>query len=384
MKIEYLSKCKTPSYIFDIDKLIKRVNYIKEVFKDCNIIYAIKANSFVVKEINSYVDGFEICSFGEFNICNNLNIKHSKMVISGVNKDYESIDYLIKNFDILKYTIESINQYKLLTDLSKKYHKTIHVLVRLTSDNQFGVTVSEFKSIIKDNNEFLIIDGIEYFSGTQKHSIKKISKEIDFLNDVINEVEEELNFKINEVEYGPGLPIFYFQDEEFDEDEFFKNVNDLLKKFKNKKVSLEIGRSLVAECGYYITKVVDLKSNKYGNNVILDGGINHLVYYGQTMAMRIPHFEVITKNSTKLDKIYNLYGSLCTINDIIVKNISIKELVLGDIFIFKNVGAYSVTEGISLFLSRDLPYVYLYKNDKLICVRKNILTSDINTPKYEE
>ena len=126
---------------------------------------------------------------------------------------------------------------------------------------------------------------------------------------------------------------------------------------------------------------MDQKTNKNGNYVIVDGGINHLVYYGQTMAMRIPYFDIYPKND-KEKKNYNIYGSLCTINDIIVKNINTNELSLNDVFIFKNTGAYSVTEGISLFLSRDLPNVGLYKNGKLQLVRENVKTSIINYPNY--
>ena len=118
-----------------------------------------------------------------------------------------------------------------------------------------------------------------------------------------------------------------------------------------------------------------------GNYVIVDGGINHLVYYGQTMAMRIPYYDVYPKREEN-EKSYNIYGSLCTINDIIVKNINECDLKIGDTFIFKNVGAYSSTEGISLFLSRDLPMVVLHRNNDYKVVRNTLKTSDINYPNY--
>ena len=65
-----------------------------------------------------------------------------------------------------------------------------------------------------------------------------------------------------------------------------------------------------------------------------------------------------------------------------VKNINENNLKINDTFIFKNVGAYSSTEGISLFLSRDLPKVILKKGDKLKVVRESLKTSEINFPKY--
>ena len=77
---------------------------------------------------------------------------------------------------------------------------------------------------------------------------------------------------------------------------------------------------------------------------------------------------------------YNICGSLCTINDFLVKNIKTRKLSINDVFIFKNTGAYSSTEGISLFLSRDLPKVVIKENNNYELVRTNIKTSEMNFP----
>ena len=52
-------------------------------------------------------------------------------------------------------------------------------------------------------------------------------------------------------------------------------------------------------------------------------------------------------------------------------------------FAFETAGAYCMTEGISLFLSRALPTVVLLKDDKPILVRESKETYPINTPNYE-
>ena len=374
----------TPCYCYDTNTLLNRIEYLKDKLKGKKIVYAIKANTFIVKELVDSVSRLEICSPGEYHIVKRLGISGDKMVISGVYKDYDTIDEIMRDNDVLRYTIESLEQYHLLQELSKKHHKDINVLIRLTSGNQFGVSVDDLKSIIRDNNdEHLQIKGIEYFSGTQKHSLKRLEKEIDKLNDLANELKEEFNYVPEEIEYGPGLPIFYFQDEEFDEDSFLDELNNLLKRLDKYHVSLEIGRSIASSCGTYLTQVVDLKENQNGLFAIVDGGIHHLVYYGQTMAMRIPHFDLIQKEKED-NKTYNIYGSLCTINDCLVKNLEVPTLHIHDVFVFKNVGAYSATEGISLFLSRDLPKIILIdKNHEFHLLRDTIKTSDINYPNYE-
>ena len=378
---ELIEKYKTPMFLYDSNILNKRINYIKtKINKDYRIIYAVKANTFIIKELDDLVDGYEICSYGEYEICEKLKIDKNKYIISGVNKEKYYIEEMINN-NVSKYTIESINQYLLLDELVNKYKKKINILIRLTNGNQFGVSKEDFIKIIEfnKNNEYIKISGIEYFTGTQKLSIKKINNEIDYIIEFIKEIENKYNIMLEEVEYGPGSPVFYFN-EEFDEDNYFDELNKALSKIKNKKISLEIGRSIAASCGQYITSIVDIKGNELGNSIILDGGINHLVYYGQIMAMRIPDFEIVPKRK-KEKKNYNLFGSLCTINDILLKNIELNSPVIGDYIIFKNTGAYSITEGIALFLSRELPSVVIYdRNGKYNLVRKHLKTSTINCP----
>ena len=377
-----VKKYGTPLYIYNVDELIKRVEYLKNKIKPASLVYAVKANTFIIKEIDEYVDKYEICSPGEFNICNELNIKPEKMVISGVNKDENFIDNLISNYDIGRYTIESLEHFRILDKLSKKYNKKINVLIRLTSGNQFGVSEEDFIYVIEHyNKELMNICGIEFFSGTQKHSTKRIDREIDYVNEFIDLLKKDYDFEVSELEYGPGLPVTYYQGDEFDEEEYFKEVNSSLSKVNAKNLLIESGRSVVATCGEYLTSIVDMKSNKNGNFVIVDGGINHLVYYGSTLAMKTPNFEML--KPSKKDKVnYNIYGSLCTTNDVLIKNVDINELSIGDTFIFKKVGAYSSTEGISLFLSRDLPKIVLYKNGTTILIRDIISTSGINCPVY--
>ena len=150
-----LLEYKTPLYVFDINTLVNRINYLKSKL-NAELVYAVKANTFIAKEIESEVSRFEICSNGEFEVCAKLNIDPKKMVISGVNKDEESINNMIANYDIGIYTIESMEQFKLLERLAQKYNKKIHVLIRLTSNNQFGVNEEEVKAIIKNSKNFFI------------------------------------------------------------------------------------------------------------------------------------------------------------------------------------------------------------------------------------
>ena len=370
----------TPTYIFDINKMKQRVQYLRNKLpQKIKLCYAIKANTFVVKEMDDIIVRFEVCSPGEYQICKGSNIDSQKILISGVYKTPDIIKDMAINDKIFNFTIESMEQFELLKNIECK--NKLKILIRLTSGNQFGINVEEAEEIIKErsNYENLQILGLQYFSGTQKKSIKNLSRELEFVDNFIQELKEKYEYEPEELEFGPGFPVSYFQNEEFDEEEFFKEFSDLINNLKYRgQIILECGRSIVASCGSYITKVVDKKTNKGQNYAILDGGIHHLVYFGQSMAMKLPICEVYPKKENSQEK-WNLCGSLCTVNDILVKQFPVGDLQIGDVFVFENTGAYCMTEGISLFLSRDLPSVLkITENNKIELARENLPTYKFN------
>lgn len=309
----------TPIYVFDINKLHERIKYLRNrIPKKVKLCYAIKANTFIVKEIEDIVDRFEVCSPGEYLICREKNIDLKKILISGVYKKPEDIKQMVKD-GVTNFTIESMEQFKLLREISQK--TKINVLIRITSGNQFGINEEEAKNILKDQKEYenLKIVGLQYFSGTQKKSIKSLNRELEYIKSLTEDMKNEYNYKAQELEFGPGFPIQYFQNEKFDEETFLNEFLESINQMNfSEQIILELGRSMVASCGSYITKVVDKKINKGQNYAILDGGIHHLVYYGQSMAMKLPFCNIYPKKENTEEK-WNLCGSLCTINDILVK-----------------------------------------------------------------
>ena len=142
-----------------------------------------------------------------------------------------------------------------------------------------------------------------------------------------------------------------------------------------------MGRYIAAYCGYYLTRIVDQKINKEQRYAIVDGGIHHLSYFGQMMAMKLPHYQHIpAKNEIKESDAaeeWNICGSLCTVNDVIVKQLPLINGRVGDLLVFERVGAYSVTEGIYLFLSRNLPQIFTYEKAEGVKVLRPEIASDM-------
>lgn len=379
-------KSDSAFYVFDIDVLLRRIAYLKENLpKNTNLCYAVKANTFIIKELIGNVLRFEVCSPGEAEICTKLGVNDEETVISGVYKTPCVIEEMVKNHSERVFTAESLIQFELLKELSEKYGKTLKILLRLTNDSQFGMNKSDIKNIIAGRNEYKYLDihGIQFFSGTQKTSLKRLKREVEKLDSLITELRDEYGFESKELEYGPGFPVAYFEDEDIGEEELLKGFSSLISGMENQlPVTLELGRSIAASCGNYFTHVVDIKNNKGQNYILIDGGMHHLVYFGQHMAMKQPIFSVFNKEDLPKEDEWNVCGSLCSMNDIVVKQARLPQVVLGDMLCFKNTGAYCMTEGISLFLSREIPAVYLKKNGEYLLVRKSFETALLNTPNY--
>lgn len=376
-------------YVFDISRLKQRIQYLRNSLpKGTALCYAVKANPFIAGEIKDDLDRFEICSPGEAGICKTLGIESEKMVISGIYKTPDVMEAMVADprFDGV-FTVESVCQYRLFCRLSEKYRRELRLLLRLTNDSQFGVNEADIEEIIagRSGHPFLHVLGIQFFSGTQKTSLKKLRREIDYLEAFLLRLKEELDYVPEELEYGPGFPVSYFVSDELEEEELLGSFSELLNNMTARpRITLELGRSIAASCGKYYTHIVDIKQNKGQNYALVDGGMHHIVYFGQHMAMKHPFLSVVGKTEINSGSTWAICGSLCSMHDIIAKQIPLPDIEIGDTLCFENTGAYCMTEGISLFLSRDLPAIYLMREDgSIICARRAFETEQLNTPNYE-
>ena len=378
---------ETAFYVFDIDRLLQRAAYLKKKLSErVELCYAVKANTFIIGEFIGKIGRFEVCSPGEAEICTALGVDDKDMVISGVYKTPSVIEKMVAEHDGRIYTVESLTQFEMLCSLSEKYDRVLPVLLRLTNDSQFGMDSGEIKNIIAERSKYknLDIHGLQFFSGTQKTSLKKLKREVCKLDELLTFLREEYGFESKELEYGPGFPVAYFEGEDVNEEELLKGFSDIIDSMQNKvKIVLELGRSMAACCGSYYTHIVDIKHNKGQNYILIDGGMHHLVYFGQHMAMKQPIFSVCGKENKPNTAEWNICGSLCSMNDIVAKQVSLPDVSIGDLLCFENTGAYCMTECISLFLSREIPAVYLKKADEYQLVRKSFETSALNMPNIE-
>lgn len=376
---------RTPYYVYDIDILKKKIDDVKKELQGIPLTFSIKANSFVLDSISEYVSHVEVCSPGELHICKNLSLCPDQIIYSGVMKEEADIEEAI-SYGVHILTAESRRHFALISQVAQKLEKKVNVILRISSDNQFGMDPEDIFEIVSNRSDFDSVNlyGYHYYSGTQKRKIKQIESDIETIENLVNTCKEKYGFEPLLVEYGPGLAVDYFKENGEKEDiELLNTVAPVIRDFaKRVPLGIEMGRFIVSSCGSYFTTVKDLKNNYGTQYAIVDGGIHHLKYFGQIMAMHTPIIFQGTKRNDKKQK-YCLCGSLCTVADVLAKDVELFELQIDDVLEFKKCGAYSLTESSSLFLSRDMPSVYLKKNGCLKEVRGPVESSEINTNGYK-
>jgi len=426
---------QTPYYVFDTDEFAKRAAMIRAAL-DCKggrripLCFSIKANPFLLHRLPAGLDHVEVCSPGELEICIALGVKPESIIYSGVMKEKCDIERAV-SYGAGILTCESIRHAALISEVmleciqegahEAEFAETkAQVILRLTSGNQFGMSLEDIEYIISHPDEFkgITVMGIHYYSGTQK-SLRKINKDLEKIKSALSILKEKYGFEPQLVEYGPGLCVEYFEEDwQEKEKQSLDEAAEVLRKFAEEyPLGIEMGRFLAASCGKYYTQVKDLKSTGDANYAILDGGIHHLNYFGQRMAMQVPPISIyradeinfgeklgeikgaagpigntfngceVSENEERTvveftelpDTDYTLCGSLCTVADVLVREVKLKKLELGDVLEFGHCGAYSVTEAPALFLSRQLPAVYAYSKEYgYECLREHIPAAEIN------
>ena len=125
------------------------------------------------------VPTFEVCSPGEFRICERVGVPMERIVLSGVYKNPEDMEYVLSTYGGKGvYTVESLQHLQILNDTAVRLGMKITVLIRVTSGNQFGVDEADIRKIISDRTDYpgVEIEGLQFYSGTQKKDLSQMKQ----------------------------------------------------------------------------------------------------------------------------------------------------------------------------------------------------------------
>ncbi|HIP47914.1 MAG TPA: diaminopimelate decarboxylase [Lutibacter sp.] len=351
-------KLKTPFYWYDMELLTQTLDIVKEESgkHGYHIHYAVKANANkpILNKMIQYGLGADCVSGNEVLRSLEVGFSPKDIVFAGVGKTDEEINIGLEN-DIFAFNVESIQEMEVINELAERKNIKARIALRLNpnveafthkyittglNENKFGINIENldavFSILIKLTN--IELTGIHFHIGSQITDMN-VYKNLCIRVNKIQELFTEKNIKLQHINLGGGLGINYnipCEDLIPDFKTYFKIFADNLKLKPNQQVHFELGRSIVAQCGNLITKVIYLKKGTQKEFVIVDAGLTELI----RPALYEAKHQIKNLSSELKEQTYDVVGPICESADVFRKDMQLPKTKRGDLLAIKSVGAY--------------------------------------------
>ncbi len=371
----------TPFFIYDLDKLTAHLNQLTAQ-TDVKLWYAVKANplSRIIQCLDSAGFNFDVASKGELEQVLAQGIDSERVLNTGPAKSPKQISHFIAR-GVRTFVAESINQVRWLNEQAMKANCQLQVLLRVQlrwpdseknplggdSLTPFGLGCDEWQALTVSDYPALSFDGLHIFQWGNMLSTNKLAELWRTMISPLQQLANSLNINLNILDLGGGLGIPYTQDaNRLDWSALIETLASIKADAGVKELWMELGRYAVGECGHYATPVVERKENYNQQQVILSGGINHLLRPAVT-SQDFP--AALLRKSTAEPKAMTLYGPLCTALDCLGEHQLASDLNEQDWLVFSQCGAYGFTESMPYFLCHELAAEYILEQGNIECIR---------------
>ncbi|MEH6396925.1 PLP-dependent decarboxylase [Pseudoalteromonas sp.] len=379
---ELSTKLDTPFFVYDLDTLnahLARLVAQSEV----KLWYAVKANplSKVIQSLDNAGFNFDVASKGELEQVLAQGINSERVLNTGPAKSPRQIKHFIER-GVRIFVAESLNQVRWLNEQAIAKQCQLQVLLRVQlrwpegeknplggdSLTPFGLGCDEWQALNTSDYSALSFDGLHIFQWGNMLSSDKLAELWSQMVAPLQQLASELGIRLKVLDLGGGLGIPYTLD--CPTLSWGALITALAKIKRDAGVDelwMELGRYAVGECGHYATPVVERKLNYGQQQVILSGGINHLL----RPAVTSQDFPArLLRDSTASNQAMSLYGPLCTALDCLGEHQLPNDLNEQDWLVFSQCGAYGFTESMPYFLCHELAAEYVIHNGELNCIRQ--------------
>lgn len=371
----------TPFFIYDLDKLTAHLNQLTAQ-TDVKLWYAVKANplSRIIQCLDSAGFNFDVASKGELEQVLAQGIDSERVLNTGPAKSPKQISHFIAR-GVRTFVAESVNQVRWLNEQATKANCQLQVLLRVQlrwpdseknplggdSLTPFGLGCDEWQALTVSDYPALNFDGLHIFQWGNMLSTDKLAELWRAMIAPLQQLASSININLNILDLGGGLGIPYTQDaNRLDWSALIETLAAIKADAGVKELWMELGRYAVGECGHYATPVVERKENYNQQQVILSGGINHLLRPAVT-SQDFP--AALLRESTAEPAAMTLYGPLCTALDCLGEHQLASDLNEQDWLVFSQCGAYGFTESMPYFLCHELAAEYILEQGNIECIR---------------
>ena len=373
---EKFKELSTPFYFYDTNLLKETLTTLCNETKKHAIRahYAVKANANkkILSIIANYGLGADCVSGNEIKAALQAGFPASKVVFAGVGKDDWEINFALDN-DIFCFNCESIPEMEIINQLAKAKNKTASIALRINpnvkadthsyittgiAENKFGINIADLEKVLGITQELsnVTLIGLHFHIGSQICEMDNFRS----LCNRVNEIQEwfyDRNIIVENINVGGGLGINYEHPNHFPIPDFKAYIDVFkqhLKLHPSQTLHIEPGRSVVAQCGTLIAKVLYVKEGTNTKFAILNAGMTDLIRPALYQAYH--RIENITSDGDT--EKYDVVGPICESSDVFGKAFDINKVTRGDLFAIRSAGAYGEVMA-SQYNLRELPKAYL-------------------------
>lgn len=352
------------------------------------ICYAVKANSNlgVLNILARLGAGFDIVSGGELERVLKAGGDPSRVVFSGVGKKAEEMARALE-VGVACFNVESRSELELLSQVATSQDKVANISVRVNPDvdaqthpyistglkeNKFGIDINEALDVYRRATQLpgIHIKGVDCHIGSQLTSLTPFLDALDRVLLLIDQLADA-GISIHHLDLGGGLGVTY-------RDETPPSPASYLEAVKARvagrplALMFEPGRSIVANAGVLLTRVLYLKPTEHKNFAIVDAAMNDNIRPALYQAWQ----DVVPVTPHQGDvRTWDLVGPVCETGDFIAKDrdLALKE---GDLLAMKSSGAYGFVMS-SNYNTRGRAAEIVVDGEQTITVRRRETISDL-------
>ena len=290
----------TPFWYYDMDVFRKTVKLAASLSERYGIgaHYALKAN--VEPRLVSYIAskgfGADCVSGNEVKYAVESGFARSSIVFAGVGKSDKEISEAL-DLGIGCFNVESLMEMQVIDALAASKGVRANVSLRINPnidahthryvttglyENKFGISRHEFEAAIDilKGSKALDFKGLHFHIGSQITDVEPVySLECERAAEIVEWFEAH-GMEVGSIDLGGGLGVDYDEPDENpvpDFEKWFSIIDRKLRRRPEQSVSIEPGRSMVAQCGSLITRVLFVKSGETKTFLIMDAGMNDLI-----------------------------------------------------------------------------------------------------------
>jgi diaminopimelate decarboxylase len=382
----------TPAYVYSRATMVERFRAYEEAFGDVphRVCYAVKANSnlAILKLLAEAGAGFDIVSGGELFRVLKAGADPAGVIFSGVGKTAQELDYALEH-RIRGFNCESEPELALLDSLAARKGVQARVALRVNPDvdavthpyistglrkHKFGIDITEAEAVYESAKALgnLILEGVSCHIGSQILDIAPMLEVFDKMLALV-ECLRRRGLPIRTLDLGGGLGVPYKPGENA------PDIGDYVQAMCERvqghglEILIEPGRSIVAEAGVLLTRVLYRKANGDRQFVIVDAGMNDLI----RPALYHSHHEIVPLRQNQAGTITaDVVGPVCESGDFLARGREIANVMPGDVLAVCTAGAYGFVAA-SNYNSRPRAPEILVEGGKYRVIRKRESYEDL-------